>query len=51
LRCDTGDFKLRRKGGNAFSDPILDELETKKIECSGIVRDRVLIMEEWRVEG
>jgi hypothetical protein len=51
LHCNTGDFKLRRKGGNAFSDPILDELENKTIECSGIVRDRVLIIEEWRVEG
>ena len=48
LHCSSGDFKLRRKGGNAFADPILDELENKAIECTGIVRDRVLIMDEWK---
>jgi hypothetical protein len=51
LHCGNNDFKLRRKGGNAFSDPILDELENKTIECTGIVRDRVLIMDAWKVIG
>jgi hypothetical protein len=49
LQCNSGDFKLRRKGGNAFADPILDELENKTIECMGIVRGRVLIMEKWKM--
>jgi hypothetical protein len=51
LRTDSGEeYILRRKGGNAFGDPALDELVGKTIEGSGVVAGRTFIMDGWTVE-
>jgi hypothetical protein len=42
------EYVLRRQGGNPFSDPVLDALVGKTIECDGIVHDYTLIMSTWR---
>lgn len=42
-----GDFKLRRKGGNAFMDDTLNILEGKEIEGDGVLRGNQFIMERW----
>ena len=50
LVTDTGEFILRRQGGNPFSDPALDALVGKAIIAEGTVHGATLIMTEWRVE-
>jgi hypothetical protein len=51
LRTDSGEeYVLRRKGGNAFRDPALDQLVGKSITGSGLVAGRTFIMESWTVE-
>jgi hypothetical protein len=46
---DTGkvQYILRRLGGNAFSDPVLDKLVGKTISAVGNVTGNTLIMSEW----
>jgi hypothetical protein len=44
-----GEFKLRRKGGNAFMDDILISLEGKEIEGDGVVRGNQFIMDKWEI--
>jgi hypothetical protein len=46
---DTGkvQYILRRRGGNAFSDPVLDNLVGKTISAVGNVTGNTLIMSEW----
>ncbi len=48
LVTDKREYVLRRKGGNPFSDPVLDTLVGKTIACEGIVHGRTLIMSSWR---
>ena len=49
---DTGkhQYILRRLGGNAFSDPVLDKLVGKTISAIGNVTGNTLIMSEWSEE-
>ena len=46
---DTGgdQYVLRRKGGNPFSDPQLDELVGKNVRAIGEVHGPDFIMSEW----
>ena len=46
---DTGTerYVLRRKGGNAFSDPDLDKLVGKKIEAEGNLTGYTFLMTDW----
>ena len=43
------ELKLRRVGGNPFSDPALEQLVGKTIECEGEARDGTLVVTSWRV--
>lgn len=45
LVTDEGEFRLRRKGGNPFSDPSLDRLVGKRIEAEGTVAGPAFILE------
>ncbi len=45
LVTDDGEFRLRRKGGNPFSDPSLDRLVGKHIEAEGVVAGPAFILE------
>jgi hypothetical protein len=49
LVTDSGEYVLRRQGGNAFSDPELDKLVGKSISCEGIVTGYTLIINSWKV--
>ncbi len=42
-----GDFKLRRKGENAFMDDTLNNLDGKEIEGDGVLRGNQFIMDRW----
>jgi len=42
---DQGEYRLRRRGGNPFNDPSLDELVGKRIEAAGIVAGPSFILE------
>jgi hypothetical protein len=42
-----GEYKLRRKGGNAFMDETLLNLAGKEIEGEGVVRGNQFIMDTW----
>ena len=42
-----GEWKLRRRGGNAFRDEILEGLEGKEIEGDGIIRGGQFILDQW----
>ncbi len=44
-----GEYKLRRQGGNPFSDEDLTPLEGKEIECEGLLRGNQFIMTRWSV--
>ena len=49
LRCAEGTYTLRRMGGNAFCDPVLEALEGKTLRGEGIVRNGVLILRQYDV--
>ncbi len=51
LVTDQGTYVLRRRGGNPFSDPTLDDLVGKRIHCKGILTEHTLIMSEWEIQG
>lgn len=40
-------YVLRRLGGNAFSDPVLDELIEKRIKCRGELHGFTFLMKDW----
>ncbi len=50
VMLDTGDVRyvLRRVGGNAFADSVLDGLVGSSIECEGTVHGSTLILSSWR---
>ena len=41
------DYVLRRQGGNAFRDDILEQLTGKKIRAEGTLAGYTLIMKDW----
>lgn len=41
------DYVLRRQGGNAFRDEVLEQLAGKKIRAEGSLAGYTLIMTEW----
>lgn len=43
IETDHGDFRLRRRGGNPFSDPELKKLVGKKIIATGMLNDKLFI--------
>ena len=51
LRTQDGEeYVLRRTGGNAFRDEVLDNLAGKTITGSGLVAGQTLIMNDWVVK-
>jgi hypothetical protein len=48
LVTPAGKYVLRRAGGNAFKDSILEELVGKTIVGTGVVQGYVFIMSEWK---
>ena len=49
LVTESGEYALRRQGGNPFWDEELAPLEGRLIECDGLLRGSQLIMTRWRV--
>jgi len=47
LVTDKKEYTLRQDGGNAFNDPVLDELVGKKIKCDGRVLGSIFILSDW----
>ena len=47
LVTDSGEYVLRRKGGNPFVDPQLVQLVGKEIQCTGVLHVYTLIMSDW----
>ncbi|MEI8396677.1 MAG: hypothetical protein WCF85_18240 [Rhodospirillaceae bacterium] len=47
IRTSNGEFRLRRRGGNAFQDEMLEALVGKTISASGQLTETTLIMDEW----
>lgn len=51
LVTEAKEYILRRKGGKAFSDSILDGLVGKTIEASGTVHSTTFIMDAWKIKN
>ncbi len=49
LVTESGEFVLRRQGGNPFQDPQLDSLVGQSITCEGVLHGYTLIMSEFQV--
>ncbi len=39
IETEKGDYRLRRKGGNPFHDPVLQKLIGKEITATGIINE------------
>ncbi len=51
LRTEAGEQHiLRRAGGHAFRDQVLEELVGKTITGSGLVTGQTFIMDQWTIE-
>jgi len=48
LRTESGEFVLRRQGGNPFADPALEALAGEEIECEGSLHGYTLIITNWK---
>ena len=48
LITPAGKYILRRAEGNAFKDPVLEELVGKTIVGTGMLQGYVFIMSEWQ---
>ena len=51
--ADGASYVLRRRGGNAFQDPVLNDLVGKRIRCSGTINDEhhLVLVDSWEVVG
>lgn len=47
LATPSGEFVLRRLGGNPFADPELDALVGRTLRCTGELRGTTLIVSDW----
>jgi hypothetical protein len=47
---DGNELILRRAGGNAFRDEVLEALVGKQITGTGIVAGQTFIMQDWTLE-
>ena len=48
LVTDEGAYTLRRRGGHAFEDSVLDALVGQDLEFDGMLADNVLHVTSWR---
>jgi len=51
LRTEKQDLVLRRRGGNAFSDPVLSGLVGKQIQADGEIIGHTLLLDAWSEGG
>ena len=51
LTSDGREYVLRRKDGNPFYDPELENLVGKSIRCTGMVTGYTLLMSDWCLEN
>lgn len=42
-------YILRQRGGNPFSDPVLDDLVGKNLKAEGQILGTVFILDDWEV--
>ena len=49
LETDRGEYVLRRRGANPFSDPVLQDLVGKTISATGTIKEYVFFVDEWEV--
>jgi hypothetical protein len=47
LNCKQGRYVLRRPGGNAFHDPILEKLVGRTIRCRGVIDGYQFLLSNW----
>jgi hypothetical protein len=50
LKTDTGDFAIRKLGGNPFNDDSLVKLEGKTITAKGILDNNLLMAKEIKTK-
>jgi hypothetical protein len=50
LVTETGEYVLRRTGGNPFFDAELEDLVGKRIRCEGELTGYTLLMDKWTEE-
>ncbi|MBD0369589.1 MAG: hypothetical protein ICV60_01950 [Pyrinomonadaceae bacterium] len=50
LVTKTGEYVLRRKGGNPFFDAELENLVGKRINCEGDLTGYTFLMDNWTEE-
>lgn len=51
LLTESGQFVLRRQGGNPFNDPELNKLVGKTIKCNGELTGYTILVSEWKETG
>ena len=51
IQTDSDLLRLRRRGGPAMDDKVLEQLVGKKIVCSGRRRGGTLLITDWEEEG
>ena len=44
LSTESGDYILRRQGGNAFRDPELERLVGEAVSCDGVIHGHTLLV-------
>jgi hypothetical protein len=47
LETKDGKYTLRRRGGNPFRDPELDQLVGKRIRANGVLTGYTFVMSDW----
>lgn len=48
LATDTGEYVLRRQGGNPFHDETLEQLVGKHIVAEGVLTGYTLLLASWK---
>ena len=51
LETERGAFRLRRPDGNAFRDPVLEELEGREISAEGTLEGTIFFLTSWEIVG
>ena len=49
IRTSKGEFRLRRKDGNPFFDPVLEEIVGFRIRAQGRYTETSVIVESWTI--
>lgn len=49
LETSAGSYVLRRRDGNPFYDPELEDLVGKNVDCTGVLTGNTLIVSDWKI--